>query len=100
MRARLSCVSQQSPEKSDFSLLVEQLLYTYPKANINRSTIENIVSGNREVNNKEYPLRKEVNIIFPLDNLLPPSYNPANQILKTLTRTSTFQSDFQRAKQK
>ena len=62
--------------------------------------IENIVSGNREVNNKEYPLRKEVNIIFPLDNLLPPSYNPANQILKTLTRTSTFQSDFQRAKQK
>jgi len=66
MRAGLICVPQNYAEKSDFSFLVEQLLYTYPKANINRSMIENILSGNHEVNNKEYPLRKEVNIIFLL----------------------------------
>jgi hypothetical protein len=35
----------------------------------------------------------------PLDILLSPSYNPAQHSLKTLTRTSTLQSDFQRARQ-
>jgi|GEM_PF-5059063 len=42
--------------------------------------------------------KSKLDKFLPLDSFLPPSYNPAQQNTKTLTRTSTLQSDFQRAK--